>query len=252
MLAGVRNALVGREGIWGAALLGLALSFAAPASGVRAQTLRLDVLVVFYPHTFAHWADPGDARIVRDEVAEAADRLHAMSRNRLRLRVDDLVIDRYLHEDEFWEVEPKKYWLGPGSEAGKTGVEHDLVSRGIAKDHYDVVAVFYAWEEAPGQWSRFGGAAYPVNSLLGKAAYLAIPTSWSPDSLDRYFEHEFMHSLESIFEGNGYAPFPAVHGEEIFHALEGPDADWHGWILGMLPDRAYFEPHGHWGSIEPR
>jgi hypothetical protein len=233
-----------------AALAAVLAGAPAADAGAAGKTLRLDVLALVFTHTFADEATPAEVERVRAEIDEAAQFFRTASRGRLRLAVDTLVVDRYLREAEFWEVKPETYWLGVGSTEEGWGVASDLARLGVDEDAFDVVAALYAWEEAPGQRSEWGGAAYPVRTVLARAAYLAIPLAWGPDSLDDYLVHELMHALESIFDANGYAPFPAVHGAEIFRALAGPDADWNEWILAELPDRAYFAPTGGFGRVE--
>jgi hypothetical protein len=168
---------------------------------------------------------------------------------RLHLAVDRVVIGRYLAEDQFWEVKPRQYWLNGGALDGVNSVEKDLEDLGYAPDSYDVVAVFYAFENRPAHESRFGGAAYGVNWILGKAAYLAIPMAWSPEQLSSIFQHELLHTLGSIFENNGYEAFPKVHNGGFFKIASGGEADWQTWVLRNIPDQCYREPTGAWGEV---
>jgi hypothetical protein len=159
------------------------------------------------------------------------------------------VIGRYLAEDQFWEPKPGRYWLSGKDRGGVNSVERDLEDLGYARDSYDVVAVFYAFENRPGHGNRFGGAAYGVNRILGKAAYLAIPLTWGPKKLSSVLEHELLHTLSSIFQNSGYQAFPPVHNSGFFKLIHGRDADWYGWVLRNIPDRCYHEPTGAWGTV---
>lgn len=225
----------------------LALAPAVPAQG--SEYLRLKVLVVVYPDTFAQLATSEEVANVWREADEAAESFWVNSRKRLRLAIDRLVIDRHLYRGEFQEPKRDRYWLPQGTVDGEHSVERDLADLGY-QDAYDVVVVFYAWENAPGQLNRFGAAASGVNSLLGRAAYIGIPMAWRPDHLNRYFEHEFLHVLASIFEASGYTDFPEVHNEDFFRTLYGDDASWSAWILDGISDRQFLAPAGRWGTVE--
>jgi hypothetical protein len=168
---------------------------------------------------------------------------------RLHLAVDPVVIERYLAKDEFWEVKPQRYWLGGKARDGLNSVEHDLEALGFEVDSYDVVVVFYAYENRPAHQSQFGGATYGVNSILGKAAYLAIPMAWSPGHMKAILEHELLHALDSIFQNSGYTDFPHVHNGGFFKLVGGGGTDWTSWVLRNIPDKSYCEPTGIWGTV---
>jgi hypothetical protein len=231
------------------AALATALILLAAPSAVASRYLSLRVLVVVYPHTFADLANPEEDARVWEAVDHAVDTFWRGSRMRLHLAVDRVVIGRYLAEDQFWEVEPQRYWLSGSALDGVNSVETDLEDLGYAPDSYDVVAVLYAFENRPAHQSRFGGAAYGVNRILGKAAYLAIPMAWSPGSLNGILEHELLHTLASIFQNSGYAEFPHVHNGGFFKLVSGRDADWTAWVLRNIPDRNLHEPTGVWGTV---
>jgi hypothetical protein len=231
------------------AALATALLLLAAGSAEASRYLSLRVLVVLYPHTFADLATPEEDARVFEAVDRAAEHFWRGSRMRLHLAVDRAPIGRYLAEEEFSEVEPQRYWLDGTSRDGVKTVEQDLEDLGYAPDSYDVVAVFYAFENRPAHQSRFGGASYGVNRILGKAAYLAIPMAWSPEELSSIFEHELLHALDSIFRSSGCAEFPHPHNGGFFKLTTGRDADWIAWVLGNLPDECYREPTGVWGTV---
>jgi len=243
LTAGTRSAL---------ALLALAscLVPASPAESSRpAQHLRLDVLVVVYTRTFTATTSADELRELYGRVDEAVESYWTGSGGRLRLAVDTLTVERLVREDQFAWYEPEHFWLGRGSGDGVNGVENDLLERGIALDRYDVVAVFYAWRNGPGHLSRFGGAALPVNTMLGKAAYLAIPLAWNSAHVRSIFEHEMLHALSSIFEKSGFSRFAEVHNQDFFESVYGEDASWLHWILRSVPDESYLGIES-WGTIE--
>jgi hypothetical protein len=234
--------------------IGIATLLAAAALLVAAPShagyyLRLRVLVVVYPHTFADLATREETDLVDETVARTVEGVWRASRMRLHLAVDSVVIGRYLDEDLFWEVEPEHYWLSNAKAGGGDGVERDLEDFGYARDAYDVVIVFYAFENRAGHWSPYGGATFGVNQLLGKAAYIGIPLAWAPKTLQMTLDHEILHAFESIFEHSGHPDFPDVHNEPFFRSVFGDDASWSGWLLGEIPDRSYHEPTGTWGSV---
>jgi len=218
-------------------------------SAEASRYLSLRVLVAVYPHTFADLASAEQDARVWEAVDDAVDHFWRGSRMRLHLSVDRVVIGRYLAEDQFSEVEPRRYWLSGRDRDGVNSVERDLEDLGYATDSYDVVAVFYAFENRPDHQSRFGGAAFGVNRILGKAAYLAIPMAWSPEQLSSILEHELLHTLSSIFQHSGYEAFPHLHNGGFFKLANGGDADWNGWVLRNLPDRGYHELTGVWGTV---
>jgi hypothetical protein len=229
--------------------LAAAMILLAAPSAEASRYLSLRVLVVVYPHTFADLASTEKDTRVWQAVDDAVDHFWRGSRMRLHLAVDRVVIGRYLAEDQFWEAEPQRYWLSGRDRGGVNSVEEDLEDLGYAPDSYDVVAVFYAFRNLPAHRSRFGGAAYGVNRILGKAAYLAIPMAWSPKKLNSILEHELLHTLSSIFRSSGYQAFPHVHNGGFFKLANGRDADWQGWVLRNIPDHSYHEPAGVWGTV---
>lgn len=229
-----------------AALLLLGSAAAAQAS----DYLRLKVLVVVYPDTFAHLATSEEVANVWREADEAAEAFWQASRGRLHLALDRLIIDRHLYRDQFAEQRRDEYWLGQKNHDGEHGVESDLLARGYENAGYDVVVVFYAWKNAPGQLNRFGAASYGVNNILGKAGYVAIPMAWRPDRLNRYFEHEFLHVLSSILATTGYTDFPFVHNEDFFQAVYGDAVSWAGFIFDGISDRQFLASAGRWGTLE--
>jgi hypothetical protein len=89
-----------------------------------------------------------------------------------------------------------------------------------------------------------------VNRLLGKAAYVAIPMTWGPDSFNRYFEHEFLHALRSIFKQSGHTDIPLLHNQVFFRFVNGENASYPRWWLGNFSDAEYFDPTLGWGSVE--
>ena len=229
--------------------LAAALLLVAAPSAAASRFLSLRVLTVVYPHSFADLASPEDEARVWDAVDHAVESFWRGSRMRLHLAVEDLVIDRYLPEEEFWEVEPQRYWLGAKGGNGPSSVERDLEALGYAPDSFDVVVVFYAFENLPAHQSQFGGATYGVNSILGKAAYLAIPMAWTPAKTKAILEHELLHALNSIFQNSGFTDFPHVHNGGFFKLVGGPGTDWTAWVLQNIPDQSYCEPTGIWGTV---
>jgi hypothetical protein len=174
---------------------------------------------------------------------------------RLHLAVDHMTIDQFIPREHLWELTPEHYWMAPTGGPSEQGqherdVEADLLDRGVEFDSYDVVAVFYAFENGPGHYSQFGGGAYGVDTLLGKAAFLAIPMAFAPDQLNQLFEHEFLHCLASIFWNSGYDAFPYPHNEDAFKLLQGKENDWIPWVLRGIPRQHYFDTTGDWGSVE--
>ena len=78
--------------------------------------------------------------------------------------------------------------MPPSTVEGVHGVTDDLLGRGYERDVYDSVAVYYAFQAGPGHYNQYAVAALDVNSVLGKAAYLAISMDY-PD----VFEHGRRH-----------------------------------------------------------
>ena len=229
------------------ALIALVLLTAVTAEASRYLSLR--VLVAVYPHTFADLAEPEKDAQVWEAVDRAVDDFWRGSRMRLHLAMDRVVIGRYLARDQFREFEPQRYWLSDRALDGVHSVENDLEDLGYAPDSYDVVAVFYAFENRAAHGSQFGGASHGVNRILGKAAYLAIPMAWSPERLSSILQHELLHAVASIFRNSGYEAFPHVHNGGFFKLANGPDTDWQAWVLQSIPDESYLEPTGAWGMV---
>jgi hypothetical protein len=229
--------------------LATALLLLAAPGAEASSYLSLRVLVVAYPHTFADLASFEEEARVWDAVDHAVESFWRGSRMRLHLAVDPVVIERYLAEDEFWEVKPQHYWLTSKAGDGVKSVERDLEDLGFAVDSYDVVVVFYAFENRPAHQSQFGGATYGVNWILGKAAYLAIPMAWSPGQMKAILEHEFLHALDSILQNSGYTDFPHVHNGGFFEFVNGRGTDWTAWVLRNIPEQSYCEPTGIWGTV---
>lgn len=221
---------------------------AMPASGEEVpDALELDVAVVVYTHTFTSRVDWNEVEGVRAEVAEAVARFSRASRGRLRLALKNVRIDRLVPQSDFCELEPGSFWLGAQSPDGARRVEDDFRDLGFRDDDLDAVAVFYAWENRVGEQSRYGGATYGVNTLLGKAAYLAIPMAWPRETLNQYFEHEMLHVIESIFR-EADQPIAFVHNAEVAQAVYGDDLAWHEWILQSIPDATYLAVASHRAS----
>jgi hypothetical protein len=210
--------------------------------------LRLSVLVVVYPETFAAAATRDEVENVWREVAESAAFVERASRGRLALDVERVVVERVVPRDDFQEDPPGQYWLNDYA-GSRHVVEDDLVALGKPRNRFDVVAVFYAWENRLSHLTPVGAASIGVNRILGKAAYLAVPMVWSPSTLNSYFEHELLHCLESMFEEAG-AGFPHLHNGWAFEATYGVDpAAWNAWVLGNAPWDAYLTKPGPWGTL---
>lgn len=220
--------------------------------GARAQaddSLRLSVLVAIYPDTFSDTASADEIENVWREVAEAADFVQRSSGMRLELDVDPVVVHRFVPREDFQETSPDHFWLN--DQVGDVRVvEGDLLALGRGLDRYDVVAVFYAWENGPSGLSEYGAASMGVNWILGRAAYLAVPMAWGPSSLNEYFEHELLHCMESIFAEAGHSDFPHLHNGWAFEATYGgTQEDWYAWVLGSFPYQDYVDRPGPWGTI---
>jgi hypothetical protein len=210
--------------------------------------LRLRVLVVVYPETFAAAATRDDVENVWREVAESAEFVARASQGRLHLDLERAVVERPVPREDFEENPPGQFWLNDYA-GSRHVVEDDLLAQGHARDRFDVVAVFYAWENRPSHTTPFGAASIGVNRILGKAPYLAVPMVWNPSTLSSYFEHELLHCLESMFEDAG-AGFPHLHNGWAFEATYGVDqAEWNAWVLENAPWDAYLAKPGRWGTI---
>ena len=233
---------------WPRCLLLVAPLCLVGASAPSDEALRLRVLVAVYPDTFADRASADETENVWREVAEAAAFVRRSSGGRLELDVEKVIVDRFVPREDFEELTPGHYWLN--DQLGeKRVVESDLVALRHEADRYDVVAVFYAWENGPAGLSQYGAASIGVNRILGKAAYLAVPLAWAPSSLNEYFEHELLHCLEYMFEGAG-ADFPHLHNGWAFEAAYGVGQEsWYAWVLGNAPYQDYLDRPGPWGTI---
>jgi hypothetical protein len=214
----------------------------------REDQLRLRVLVTVYPDTFAATATRDEVENVWREVAESAEFVRRSSGGRLQLDVERAVIERVVPRDDFQEDPPGQFWLNDWVR-GVHVVEDDVLAVGHERDRYDVVAVFYAWENRPSHVTPVGAASIGVNRILGKAAYLAVPMAWDPSTLNSYFEHELLHCMESMFEVAG-AGFPHLHNGWAFEAAYGVDQNaWNAWVLSNAPYDAYLARPGPWGTI---
>lgn len=224
--------------------------FLLGARAWAADQLRLGVLVAVYPYTFTASSGHDEVQNVWREVAEAAAFVEHSSGRRLALDVETVVVERVLPHDDFQEVTPGQYFLN-GHGRTDPVVENDLLALGHEPDRYDVVAVFYAWENRPSSLSPYGAAALGVNQILGKAAYLAVPLAWTPSSLNEYFEHELLHCVESMFEAAGH-PYavPFLHNGWAFEETYGSNShDWYGWVLGHIAYQVYLDRPGPWGTL---
>ena len=233
---------------WAASLLLVPLLLGAGEPPV--DSLRLKVLVVVYPYTFTASSSYDEIENVWREVAEAAAFVQRASGARRDLDVETVVVERVLPHDDFQEVSPGQYWLN-GHGRSERVVENDLLARGREPDRYDVVAVFYAWENRPSHLSPYGAAALGVNQILGKAAYLAVPLAWTPSSLSGYFEHELLHCVESMFETAGHPhAVPFLHNGWAFEETTGANTHvWNAWVLGNIEYQAYLDRPGAWGTV---
>jgi hypothetical protein len=203
---------------------------------------------VVYPETFAAAATRDEVDNVWREVAESAEFVERASRGRLALDVERVVVERAVPRGDFQEDPPGQFWLNDWA-GSRHVVEDDLVALGRPRDRFDVVAVFYAWENRPSHATPVGAASIGVNRILGKAAYLAVPMVWNPSTLNSYFEHELLHCLESMFEEAG-AGFAHLHNGWAFEATYGVDqAAWNAWVLSNAPWDAYLGKPGAWGTI---
>lgn len=241
----------------------MAVTLAAPGVVGAGEYLRLKILVIVYDNTFAGTLTSSEVATVRREVGEAVEFIWRSSRMRLHLAVDDLTIHRFVPEQEFAKSDPDRYVLPfwDVEEAGG-GVAADLADLGYRSGSYDVVVAFYALEIGPGVSTPFGAGSYSVNSLLGKAAYVAIPMSWAPSTLNNYLEHELLHVLNDMFNESGYTGFPLIHNVKLFQFLNGEHypplepwnsesgSDYQKWLLGNFTDVEYFDVVKRWGSVE--
>ncbi len=227
------------------------LTLTASGAAGAGEYLRFEVLVVVYTNTFAGTATSSEVEAVRDEVDEAVEFIWRSSRMRLHLAVDDLTIYRFVPEDQFVRSEPDRYilpfWTPKGAQGSLTT---DLADFGYQNGSYDVVVAFYAFEQGPGRSNLFGAGSYGLNRLLGKAAYIAIPMTWRPDTFNGYVEHEFLHVLSSIFNESGYTGFPLVHNVKFFRFVNGENASYKKWLLGSFSDAEYRIPTWRWGTVE--
>lgn len=233
------------------ALVSLTLMVALPGFAGANEYLRLKALVVVYTDTFAGTVSSSEVENVRHEVDEAVEFIWRSSRMRLHLAVDDLTIHRFVPEDQFARSDTDRYilpfWTPRGAQASLTT---DLAELGYQSGSYDVVVAFYAFEEGPGRLNLFGAGSYGLNRLLDKAAYIAIPMTWQPDSFNRFFEHEFLHVLSDIFSLSGYTDIPLVHNGKFFKFVNGKNASYEKWMLGNFSDAEYLGAAGRWGTVE--
>lgn len=225
----------------------LSLGVSAPSD----EALRLRVLVAVYGETFSDVASRDEIENIWREVAETAEFVRRSSNGRLQLEVEGVVVDRFLPREDFEEPTRDHYWLNDQLGQRKI-VETDLLALGHERDRYDVVAVFYAWENGAAGLSQYGAASIGVDRILGRAGYLAVPMAWAPDTLNEYFEHELLHCLEYMFEGAG-AEFPHLHNGWAFEATFGlGQHHWYAWVLSNAPYQDYLDHPGPWGTIVRR
>jgi hypothetical protein len=233
------------------ALVLLTLALTVPGVARADEYLRLKALVVVYTNTFAGTVTSSEVENVRHEVDEAVEFIWRSSRMRLHLAVDDLTIYQFVPEDQFAQPKPGHYILPYWTIKGTGGsITDDLAYLGYKSGDYDVVVAFYAFEQGPARVNLYGAGSYSVNSLLEKAAYVAIPMTWRPDTMNRYFEHEFLHVLRDIFGKTGYSGFPLIHNVKIFKLLNGKNASYEKWLLGSFSDTDYLDTAGRWGTVE--
>ena len=183
------------------------------------------------------------------EVGESRVFFWRNSHMRVHLDVHYEVIDRTLERGDFWEVWSKSYWLGHWPGSSGHGVETDLRDRGWTNNSCDAVFVFYAWQNSDEYLAAYGGGAYGVNTLLGKAAYASVPTVWGIETMNGYFEHEFLHEFDSMWHYSGFPAFVSSD-EPCGHPYQGLDDSnsFNAWILRSWPDSAYFSMNGAWGT----
>ena len=245
------------------ALVLLTLTLTAARDVGADEYLRLEALVIVYTNTFAGTATFDEVENVRREVDEAVEFIWRSSRMRLHLAVDDLTIYRFVPEDQFLRSRSGRYvlpfWTMKG--AGDS-VDAELENLGYQDGSYDIVVAFYAFEHSPEHSNLFGAGSYGVDKLLGKAAYIAIPMTWRPDTFNNYFEHEFLHVLSGIFNKSGHTDFPLIHNVRFFQFINGehypPLEPWNAasgsgyqkWLLGSFSDAEYLDVAGRWGSVE--
>jgi len=232
-------------------LVFMTLVLAVPGTVKADEYLRLKVLVVVYPNTFAGTVGSSEIENVRVEVDEAIEFIWRSSRMRLHLAADDLTIYRYVSEDQFTQPEPGRYVLPYWTLNGANGsVAEDLADLGYQSGSYDIVVAFYAFQAGPGRRNYFGAGSYGVNSLLGKAGYITIPMTWAPKTFNGYFEHEFLHVLSDMFNESGSTSFPLVHNGDFFRFVNGENASYEKWLLDGFSDAEYFDRIRGWGSVE--
>jgi hypothetical protein len=233
------------------ALALLILTLTAPGVAGAGEYLRLEALVVVYTDTFAGTVTPEEVATVRQEVDEAVEFIWRSSRMRIHLVVDDLTIDRFVPEDQFARSGSDLYvlpsWTVKGAAASLTT---DLADLGYENGSYDLVIAFYAFDGASGYKNRFGAASYGVNKLLEKAAYIAIPMTWRPETFNYYVEHEFLHTLGSMLIQSGFEGFPVVHNVMFFKFVNGENASYEKWVLESVSDAEYFSRPGRWGTLK--
>jgi hypothetical protein len=233
---------------WPRALLLVVPLLALGASAPSGEALRLRVLVAVYPDTFTGVASRDEVENVWREVTKAAEFVRRSSGGRLQLEVERVVVDRFVPRDDFEEPTPGHYWLNDQLGERKI-VEPDLLARGHEPGRYDVVAVFYAWQNGGAGLSQYGAASIGTDRILGRAGYLAVPMAWGPDTLHEYFEHELLHCVEFMFEAAG-AEFPHLHNGWAFEATTGGgQREWYAWVLANAPYQDYFDHPGRWGTI---
>jgi len=228
------------------------LILTSTASGVAGagEYLRLKTLVVVYTDTFAGTVTPAEVANVRREVDEAVEFIWRSSRMRILLVVDDLTIDRFVPEDQFARSDSDLYvlpsWTVKGAAAS---LATDLADLGYEDGSYDLVIAFYAFDGQSGYKNRYGAGSYGVNKLLDKAAYTAIPMTWRPETFNSYVEHEFLHTLGSMFIQSGFEGFPVIHNVKFFQFVNGENASYEKWVLESVSQAEYFDGPQRWGTL---
>jgi len=239
------------QSIYVHALTLLLLTLTASGVAGAGEYLRIKALVVVYTDTFAGTVTPEEVATVRREVDEAVEFIWRSSRMRIHLVVDDLTIDRFVSEDQFARSDSDLYVLPSWTVKGAgASLATDLAALGYEDGSYDLVIAFYAFDGASGYKNRYGAGSYGVNKLLDKAAYTAIPMTWRPETFNKYVEHEFLHTLGSMFIKSGFEGFPVIHNVKFFQFVNGENSSYEKWVLESVSDAEYFDRPQRWGTLK--